>query len=158
MLFTEQQNFVHGLTPFPGLGPADSYCPCSEDMESWREQAKCNEDHGEIPFSCKGWFSTIKGLKGHCERKRGDPWQDLFMKFLELKETSDSKNEDENESTGESAQGEEERDHNDDKSASGDSHTNVPGDDDSENGDDNESAGELAQGEEEGDHNADDDS
>ena len=83
MLSTEPNTFVHGLTTFPGLGLDNLYCRCSEDMESWRD--KCNRDHGEIPFSCDRWFSTMKGLKGHCGRKNGDPWHDLFMKFLEFR-------------------------------------------------------------------------
>ena len=143
MLFTEQNNFVHGLTIFLGVGPGNFYCPCSADMESWREQTKCNGDHGETPFSCDGRFSTIKQLKDHSERKRG-PWHNLFMTFVEFKEILDSENVDDNESAEESAQDEEEGDHDDDEGASGDSHKNVPRYDDSENGDDNESTGELA--------------
>ena len=44
------------------------------------------------------------------------------MKFLDFRETSDNGNEDDTESTGESAQVEEEVDHNDNEGTSGDSH------------------------------------
>jgi hypothetical protein len=45
-LSTEQKNFVHGLTNFPGLGPNVLYCPCSAAMKDWREEAQCNGEHG----------------------------------------------------------------------------------------------------------------
>lgn len=63
-------------------------------MKSWHD--KYNVDNGAIPNSCTGWFSTLKALKDHCVRHPLDPWHDLFMNFLEFRETSDSGNEDDN--------------------------------------------------------------
>ena len=60
---------------------------------------------------------------------------------------NDSQNEDDNESAGESAQWEDEGDHNDDKGSSGDSRNNVPGDGDGP--DNNDSRAEDASNESE---------
>ena len=153
MTSTEQWNFVHSLITFPGLGQDNSfYCPCSEEMKSWHD--KLNGDDGAIPTSCTGWFSTLKALEVHCGRKNDDSWHDVLNTFLEFRETSESEDEDDNDSTAESVQGDEEKDHNDDEGTNGDSQE-FSGNDDSENRDNNESAEELAQGEKEGGHNAD---
>ena len=129
-------------------------------MKSWCEQTQCNGDHGEIQFTCKGSFTKMKGLKDHCESKRG-PWHDGFMKYLELNEASEDNNDDvERNEVDDKA-------HPDDGDVSETEYCHVGKDHDSGNGDDNESAEDPAhsewgeddkeKGEEEDDHNDDND-
>ena len=63
----------------------------------------------------------MEDLKVHCGKNIDDPWHDMFNIFLEFRVTSDSEEEDDNDSTAESVQGDKEQDHNNDEGTNGDS-------------------------------------